>query len=65
MNTESDFLHSYLHIWAKTAQKHHIKQSIRNKRAGLKIRFREECRFESDRPHHFDFNNLDDILVDF
>ena len=29
------------------------------RRAGLKIRFREECRFDSDRPHHR--LNLDEV----
>ena len=27
------------------------------RRAGLKIRFRKECRFDSDRPHHFISSN--------
>ena len=29
------------------------------RRAGLKIRFRKECRFEPDRPHHSKTNHLD------
>jgi hypothetical protein len=29
------------------------------RRAGLKIRFRKECRFDPDRPHHLDSLRID------